>query len=83
MISRRVCLLTDQTNVDKLHLLKNAFCPFGETEMTFDFKKCCTAEGQRFRYLNENHLRIYSWMEHSESCKGLYRKYTVLYFLRH
>ena len=30
-------------NVDKLHLLKNAFRPVGEAAITFDFKKCCTA----------------------------------------
>ena len=36
-------------NVDKLHMLKNAFRPVGEAAMAFDFKNYCTAKGQRFR----------------------------------
>ena len=47
-------------NVDKFHLLKNTFRPIGEAAMAFDFKKCCTAKGQRFPYLNENHFKTYS-----------------------
>ena len=66
-------------NVDKLHLLKNAFRPVGEAAMAFDFKKCCTAKGQRFRYLNENHFRTYSWLVYSESRKGLYCKYCAIF----
>ena len=61
-------------NVDELHLLKNAFRPIGEAAMAFDFKNCCTAKGQRFRYLNENHFRTYSWLAYSESREGLYCK---------
>ena len=47
-------------NVDKLYLLKNAFCLVGEVAMVIDFKQCCTAKGQRFCYLNENQFRTYS-----------------------
>ena len=47
-------------DVDKLHLLKHAFCAAGEVAMAFDFKKCCTAKEQQFCYLNKNHFRIYS-----------------------
>ena len=32
-------------NVNKLHLLKNAFRPVGEITMAIDFEKCCTAKG--------------------------------------
>ena len=64
-------------NVDKLHLLKNAF--LGEGAMAFDFKKCCTVKGQRFRYLNKNHFRTYSWLVYSGSRKGLFCKYCSIF----
>ena len=67
-------------NVDKLYLRKNAFRPVGKAAMAFDFKKCCIAKGQRFRYLNENHFRTYSWLLYSESRKGLYCKYCAIFF---
>ena len=67
-------------NVDKLHLLKNAFCPVEEATMAFDFEKCCTAKGQQFRYLNENHFRTYSWLVYSECRrKDLYCKYYAIF----
>ena len=47
--------------------------------MAFDFEKCSTAIGQRFRYLNENHFRTHSWLEYSESRKGLYCKYCAIF----
>ena len=74
MISQRFCLFNISNNVDKLHLLKNAFRSVGEAAMAFDFKKCCTAKGQRFRYLNDNHFRTYSWLVYSESRKFVYCK---------
>ena len=55
----KILLPNRSKNVDKLHLLKNAFRPIGEAAMAFEFKQCCTAKGQRFRYLNENHFRTY------------------------
>ena len=57
MKSQRFCLLTDQINVEKFHLLKNTFRPVGKVAMAFGLKKCCTAKGRRFRYLNKNHFR--------------------------
>ena len=61
-------------NIDKLHLPKNAFRPVGEAVMAIDFKKCCTAKEQQFRYLNENHFRTYLWLVYSQNRKGLYCK---------
>ena len=66
-------------NVDKLQLLKNAFRPVGEAAMAFDFKKCCTAEEQRFHYFNENHFRTYSWLVRLESSKGLFCKHCAIF----
>ena len=66
-------------NVDKLHLLKNAFRPAREPAMAFDLKKCCTAKGQRFRCVYENHFRTYSWLVYSEGHKGLYCKYCAIF----
>ena len=40
-------------NADKLHMLKNAFRPVGKAAMAIDFKNCCSAKGERFRYLNK------------------------------
>ena len=71
-------------NFDKVHMLNNAFRPVGEAAKEFDFKKCCTAKGQRFRYLNENHFKTYSWLVFSKSQKGLYCKYcAILYLYEH
>ena len=67
------------SDVDKLYMLKNAFRPVGKAAMTFDFRKCCTAKGQRFRYLNENHFRSYSWLVYSKNCKGLFCKYCAIF----
>ena len=47
--------------------------------MAFDFKKCCPAKRQRFRHLNENHFRTYSWLVYSESRKGLSCKYSAIF----
>ena len=47
--------------------------------MAFDFKKCCTAKRQRFRYLIENHFTIYSWFVCSKSCKARYCKYCAIF----
>ena len=66
-------------NVDKLRFLKNASLPVGKAAMALDFKKCCTAKRQRFRYLNENHYRTYSRLVYSESCKSLYCKYCAIF----
>ena len=78
MISRRFCPPNRSNNVDRLRLLKNAFRPIGEAAMAFDFKKCCTAKGQRFRYFNKNHFRTYLWLVYLESRKGLYCKYCAI-----
>ena len=42
--------------------------------MVFDFKNCCTAIGQRFRYFNKNSFRPYSKLVYSESRNDFYRK---------
>ena len=76
----KILLLNRSNNVDKLHLIKNAFRPVGEAAMTFDFKKCCTAKGQRFRYLNEMHFRTCSWLVYLESRKSFYCKYCAIFF---
>ena len=61
-------------NFVQLYLLKTVFRSVGEAVMAFDYKKCCPAKGQRFRYLNENFFRTYSGLVYSESRKGLYCK---------
>ena len=66
------------SNVDKLNLLKNTFRLVGKAAMAFNFKKCCTAKGQRFHYLNKNHFRTYSWLVYSENRIGLYCKYCAI-----
>ena len=65
--------LNRSNNVDKLHLLKNTFRTVAEEVMAFDFKNCSTAKGQRFRYLNENQFRTYSFsvMTSSKFCFAL------------
>ena len=60
-------------------MLKNAFRPVGEAALAFDFKKCCTAKEQRFRYLNGNHFRTYSYLVFSESRENLYCKYCAIF----
>ena len=47
--------------------------------MAFDYKKCCNAKGQRFRYLSKTHFRTYLWLLYSESRKGLYCKYCATF----
>ena len=55
------------------------FVQLEKAAMVFDFKKCFTAKGQRFRYLTENQFRTCSWLVYSESCKGLYCKYCAIF----
>ena len=47
--------------------------------MAFDFKIFCTAKGQRFCYLKENHFKTYSSLEYSESRKVLYCKHCAIF----
>ena len=58
-------------NVDKFHLLKNAFRLVRESAMAYNCKICGTARGQRFCYLNEHHFRTFSWLVYSERRKDL------------
>ena len=48
--------------------------------MAFDFKNCCTAEGQQFCCLNKNYIRTYSWLVYLKSRKAFIVN-TVSYFL--
>ena len=66
-------------NDGKLQLLNNVLRPVGEAAMAFDYKKCCNAKGQRFRYLSKTHFRTYLWLLYSESRKGLYCKYCATF----
>ena len=71
-------LAKELSNVDKLHLLKNAFRPVGETAMAFDFKNVELLK-DNYCYLNKNHFRTYSWLAHLENRKGLYCKYRTIF----
>ena len=66
------------TNAD-IPYAKNASCLVGKAAMAFDFKKCCTAKGQRFRRPNENHFRTYLWVVYSSSHKGLNCRYCATF----